>query len=141
VVANGRYVKVLDPATGRPLPEDNWVWSPQGLIAMHYPEMWGIVQFTVAEVGGVEVTAGSEDQADIRWLLRQAYYAQRNYRAQHGTFTDNWADLGLDPRAHGLTAAPKIQATANLFELAAPSRDGTGALYITQDGRLRQEQR
>jgi hypothetical protein len=27
------------------LPEDNWVWSPQGLIAMHYPEMWGFVHF------------------------------------------------------------------------------------------------
>jgi len=26
--------------------EDNWVWSPQGLIDMHIPEKWGYVQFT-----------------------------------------------------------------------------------------------
>jgi len=27
-------------------PEDNWVWSPQGVVDMHRPEMWGVVQFT-----------------------------------------------------------------------------------------------
>jgi hypothetical protein len=26
-------------------PEDNWVWSPQGVINMHVPEHWGYVQF------------------------------------------------------------------------------------------------
>ncbi len=26
-------------------PEDNWVWSPQGLINMHKPEKWGYVEF------------------------------------------------------------------------------------------------
>jgi hypothetical protein len=26
-------------------PEDNWVWSPQGLINMHVPERWGYVEF------------------------------------------------------------------------------------------------
>ena len=41
-VRDGQYVKVRDPATGRPLPEDNWVWSPQGIVNMHYPELWGI---------------------------------------------------------------------------------------------------
>ena len=25
--------------------EDNWVWSPQGLVDMHVPERWGVVQF------------------------------------------------------------------------------------------------
>ena len=27
------------------LPEDNWVWSPQGVIDMHLPERWGAVRF------------------------------------------------------------------------------------------------
>jgi hypothetical protein len=26
-------------------PEDNWVWSPQGLINMHVPDRWGYVEF------------------------------------------------------------------------------------------------
>jgi len=25
--------------------EDNWVWSPQGVINMHVPEQWGKVHF------------------------------------------------------------------------------------------------
>ena len=36
----GKYRKV--PNTK----EDNWVWSPQGVIDMHRPESWGIVQFS-----------------------------------------------------------------------------------------------
>ncbi|MEZ5351883.1 MAG: carbohydrate-binding family 9-like protein [Bryobacteraceae bacterium] len=27
------------------LKEDNWVWSPQGLVNMHIPEKWGVVVF------------------------------------------------------------------------------------------------
>jgi len=42
---DGRYRKRIDPATGKPFPEHNWVWSPQGQIDMHLPERWGIVTF------------------------------------------------------------------------------------------------
>jgi hypothetical protein len=27
------------------LPEDNWVWSPQGVVDMHLPQYWGVVHF------------------------------------------------------------------------------------------------
>ena len=36
------------------VPCDNWVWSPQGKINMHIPEMWGYVQFSALEVGSGE---------------------------------------------------------------------------------------
>jgi hypothetical protein len=40
-VVDGKYVK-----TPRELKaEDNWVWSPQGLIDMHQPEFWGYLRF------------------------------------------------------------------------------------------------
>jgi hypothetical protein len=35
----GGYRKIA----GRP--EHNWVWSPQGVVDMHRPEMWGLVEF------------------------------------------------------------------------------------------------
>jgi hypothetical protein len=38
-IVDGKYKKV----EGKP--EDNWVWSPQGVINMHRPEMWGYVHF------------------------------------------------------------------------------------------------
>ncbi len=38
-VIDGKFVK-------RPgLKEDNWVWSPQGVVDMHQPEQWGLVEF------------------------------------------------------------------------------------------------
>jgi Carbohydrate family 9 binding domain-like len=38
-IETGKYVKVPG------LHEDNWVWSPQGLIDMHVPDRWGYVRF------------------------------------------------------------------------------------------------
>jgi hypothetical protein len=39
-VEGGRYVKVANHA------EDNWVWSPQGIVNMHVPDRWGRVRFS-----------------------------------------------------------------------------------------------
>lgn len=44
-IVNGQYRKV--PNTK----EDNWVWSPQGVVDMHRPEKWGYVRFSTAPVG------------------------------------------------------------------------------------------
>jgi hypothetical protein len=38
-VMKGKYTKVPDA------PEHNWVWSPMGLIDMHVPQRWGIIEF------------------------------------------------------------------------------------------------
>lgn len=38
-VVGGKYEK------RKGLKEDNWVWSPQGVINMHVPEKWGVVIF------------------------------------------------------------------------------------------------
>lgn len=39
-----RYKRRTDNS-GKRLPENNWVWSPQGVINMHVPEKWGKVKF------------------------------------------------------------------------------------------------
>jgi hypothetical protein len=43
-VQGSGYVKRRGP-DGKVLPEANWVWSPQGVINMHIPERWGVVEF------------------------------------------------------------------------------------------------
>ncbi|MFC2102656.1 sugar-binding protein, partial [Bacteroidota bacterium] len=40
------YRKVTDPSTGKPVHEENWVWSPTGVINMHMPEHWGYADFS-----------------------------------------------------------------------------------------------
>lgn len=45
---NGKYVRIPTHGTKIPdgeHPEDNWVWSPQGVINMHLPEHWGKLKF------------------------------------------------------------------------------------------------
>jgi Carbohydrate family 9 binding domain-like len=45
LVEEGMYRKDAGATAARPHPEDNWVWSPQGVVNMHKPERWGVVRF------------------------------------------------------------------------------------------------
>lgn len=87
-IINGEYIKQTDPETGEQLPEENWSWSPQGVINMHYPEMWGIVQFS-DEPSGSNVRFTKNPADDYKWLMRVLYYRQIEYRQKTGQFAGN----------------------------------------------------
>ena len=42
---DGKSYKKRLQANGKPIPEHNWVWTPQGVVDMHVPEMWGYLYF------------------------------------------------------------------------------------------------
>jgi hypothetical protein len=90
------YKKKKDPSTGAALPEHNWVWSPQGAIAMHQPETWGFVQFSNTPFGKRARYIGQPNLEAIRWQLRQLYYKQKDWHKANGTYTDNAKQLGLE---------------------------------------------
>ncbi|HDZ41172.1 MAG TPA: carbohydrate-binding family 9-like protein [Bacteroidetes bacterium] len=93
VIEEGSYEKARDPETGRSYPEYNWVWSQQGLINMHYPERWGYLQFSEIKAGeGIAEFIVNPDE-DLKWSLRTLYYAQRNYAAEKGFYTQNIDEL------------------------------------------------
>jgi len=91
-IENGAYVKEVDPKTGKSLPENNWVWSPQGLVAMHYPEMWGCVRFT-----DMDNTTTMQQHPPRRRLspLLPLYYAQKLFFSQHSRFAGDASELDL----------------------------------------------
>ena len=130
VVEDGDYVRSLDNPPGRTRPEDNWVWSPQGIINMHYPEMWGIVQFSesISGLGSDSVAVSAVDR--VKWELRQVYYRQRSWFEVHKSFTDDLNDLGLGGTEWPVT----LQATGNLFQ-AGVAVNGR-VVRIRQDGRV-----
>jgi hypothetical protein len=74
-------------------PEDNWVWSAQGVVDMHRPEKWGYVRF--APVGGGSDPVPPDSTAAERTALHRVYYAERAYRAKRGAWTASLARLGL----------------------------------------------
>jgi len=132
-VEEGRYVKLTDPETGEPLDEDNWVWSPQGLIAMHYPEMWGIVEFVESET--TEANPDLTESERARWALRQLYYRQREHAAKHGSWARGAGELGLEsPPDADLSWPPSIYVTPSGFEATLALGDGRIA-HIAEDGR------
>lgn len=135
--ADGRYRKLTDAASGKPLAEDNWVWSPQGVINMHYPEMWGVVQFSGNSVGGVRDAWRADPAQAARWALREVYYAQRSYFTKHQRYATSLPQLGLKlaPVA-GYVWPPRINATPYQFSARLQARDGQSVLQIDHDGLL-----
>jgi len=141
-VRDGAYVKRLDPQTGKSLPEENWVWSPQGAVNMHMPERWGFVQFSDQAPGSDPAGAGTssfvEDPNErVKWALRRLYYRQRRFSAVNGVkYAADLAALDVASiRVEGLTFHPTLQVTESLYEITVPGFNGT-VVHIRQDGKV-----
>jgi hypothetical protein len=131
-IADGKYRKIK----GRP--ENNWVWSPQGVIDMHRPERWGYLQFSTAAPGKAAFVPDPTEPA--RQLLHRVYYAQRRYRDKHGKWAGSLVDLGLRDLDHAsVTGPPTLEATTSLFEATVELKD-PGAKprrwHIRQDAKV-----
>jgi len=92
-VENGRYKKVINPHTGKPLPEDNWVWSPQGVINMHCPETWGFVQFSGLVAGKGKEPFQPNPEEKVKEELRALYFVQRKYYSNYKRFAANLIEI------------------------------------------------
>jgi len=136
-VKDGKYAKVADPATGKPLPEDNWVWAPTGLINIHYPEMWGYVQFSDQTAGEGKDTFILRPEEAAKRALRQVYYKQKSHFLNRGTYADRLADLGLgEMRIKGYIWPPQVRATENQWKAWLERENGQGRVIIFSDGRV-----
>jgi len=131
-LADGKYRRV--PGTK----EDNWVWSPQGVIDMHRPETWGYVQFSTARPGTDRLRP--DPAAPARSLLHTIYYAQRTYANKHGRWARTLSELGLAQIWHEtLTVAPRLEITESGFEATVEiqeSRRKHRRWHIRQDSRV-----
>ncbi|MDO3642520.1 carbohydrate-binding family 9-like protein [Mucilaginibacter sp. L3T2-6] len=111
---DGKYEKLKD-SNGHNLPEHNWVWSPQGLINMHYPERWGYVQFAKGRAAGEEfVLPYAEKQKKYLWAL---YYRQKQWFESHERYKTDLKDLEM-PREITIDGKPnelKMEATPHQF--------------------------
>jgi hypothetical protein len=82
------YQKKNDPKTGTPLPEQNWVWSSMGEIAMHIPERWGRLEFSSANIKSEPVRFTNQRQKDgFRIWLWMGGHAQWGSQQWDSVFT------------------------------------------------------
>ncbi len=131
-VENGNYVKRTD-ASGNVLREDNWVWSPQGLVAMHYPEMWGIVQFSEQPAGSQVPQVQITEEDRVKWKLRQVYYAQKEYFREHGKYASG-TELPGSLKQSEFFENLQIFLTPSMFEARIANDSDQSVWYIRQDG-------
>ena len=92
-INDGRYIKKINPETNKPYAEYNWVWSPQGVIDMHQPETWGMVQFSEIEVGKGQAEFIIDVSENCKWELRKLYDAQRKYFSDFQRYSYDLNDL------------------------------------------------
>jgi len=139
---DGKIVKRTDAGTGKPLAEDNWVWSPQGLVNMHYPEMWGVVHFVDDQNGRLVIDeladAAPPKISRMQWQLRRIYYAERDYYDAHGGYTDDLAVLGVEAPPQERRPYPwPPTLTASERQWMALLQSGTLFVSIDTEGRAR----
>lgn len=119
-VVEGKYRKVPHR------PEDNWVWSPQGVIDMHRPERWGFVQFSTAAPGSAKFhpdpTLGARDR------LMEIYYLQKAYAKRHRRYAGSLAELGISDGS--------IEMTATATGFTATTRAGSRVVHVREDSKL-----
>ena len=78
-VAGKSYIKKKDQ-DGKNLPEFNWVWSPQRVIAMHEPEFWGTVTFSDLKADQRPDFISDFGSEEVRQLL---YYIHRTQKSHY----------------------------------------------------------
>lgn len=130
---NGTYRKEVDPSTGRLYAEDNWVWSPQGVVNMHLPENWGYLQFTTSVDSKKNIPFRLSPDEAVKSELRKIYYAQKKYISQNKRYAsspDELKELSTDAQYH-----VDIKTTRSLFEATAFVDSSQWLWHIDQSGR------
>jgi len=133
-----RYEKAIDPATDKPLPEHNWVWSPPGKINMHEPEKWGYLRF-VTEAPEAVFAPGPESH--LKWALRELYYRQRAYHEAEGRYARRFDELGLSRvRVAGQSVAVNMSGNGIQYLISIARAGDPRTWYIDQSGRTWSDQ-
>ncbi|HEV3345141.1 MAG TPA: sugar-binding protein [Pirellulales bacterium] len=132
-IAAGKYQKTANTR------EDNWVWSPQGIVDMHRPERWGYVQFSTASAGSATFTPDRALRG--REALLEIYHLQKAFHRKHERWAASLAEIGIDPpNLTGLSGAPRLTTTADGFRAVVEiplAENETQAWSIRRDSRLR----
>lgn len=91
---NNEYVKVPNSS------EDNWVWSPTGVVDIHRPERWARVLFSPKHCDSNEVF--EDFTYPIRSALMAVYYHQRSYFERNKEYASTFKILDYESQATSL---------------------------------------
>lgn len=138
-VKDGKYVRKRD-SIGKLFPEHYSVWSPQGIINLHYPERWGYVLFsdTLPVLAFLSV-----ETENLKLLLWKYYYLQQEFKREYGKYANTIKKLNkkyrriIDPVSQ--SARIEMEATDHLFRVQCFLPALNTNMSINQDGEVYQE--
>lgn len=128
-IAGGEYHKIAGK------PEYNWVWSPQGLIAMHYPERWGYLFFSHAITGEMHKEYRVPHLELGKEYLRQLYYKQKQYYMDKGHYAKSLKALKAKPfKIYDYKVKTKYEYTSQGYIITLGPGQGLPQICIREDG-------
>ena len=128
-IENNEYSRELNSKTGKPKKEDNWVWSPQGVVSMHIPEKWGYVYFSDKKSGETDEWEIPTDE-HLKRELYKSFYAVRGNK-----FINN--NQELDPiQLSNKYIMPKIIQNKKGWVVQVKSPFTNKIMNISQDGKF-----
>ena len=123
---NGCYEKKKD-STGRALKEYNWVWSAPGIINMHFPERWGLIQYSTHKVGEQAVLFQTPEEEELTPYLWLIYYKQQNFYKKNGKYAVSLNQLKLPNEikdAYGESVQLTMSSNDSTFVVTIKSKSG-----------------
>ncbi len=79
-VINGKYSR--KKVNNKYIAEDNWVWSPIGIVNMHYPERWGYIHF----IDALDTAVPYPKSQNIEQFTWNLYYLQNIFKNKHNKY-------------------------------------------------------
>jgi len=132
-VVEGEYKKIINPDTQKPIPEDNWVWSPQGVINMHLPEKWGYIVFTEQHSARKFTLLEVDTFFEEKQVLLNLYQKQKEFYLLNKRFAGSLFEL--DKQGRQSATHIFIEATSRQFLIS--SRQANGAtIFIDHNKRI-----
>jgi hypothetical protein len=130
------YEKRKHPESNKTLPENNWVWSPQGVINMHFPERWGYAQFSGAKSGTGKKSFELPFAEEAKKYLRLIYYKQVDFIRGNKSYAKDLKDIEMPDKiklSNGQSATIKLLSTGTKY--TATIECLSGKWEITDDSK------
>ncbi|WP_321371170.1 carbohydrate-binding family 9-like protein [uncultured Draconibacterium sp.] len=133
-ITDGKYTRKTSD-DGILIPEDNWVWSPQGVINMHFPERWGLIQFTSESPETTHATFELPEEELLARHLWHVFYAQRDYHREHKTYCNDLSKLGIQAngKKNNSDFSIEMNASKNTYTATLTTNNNL-MISIDQDG-------
>ncbi|TLX75355.1 hypothetical protein E9993_10695 [Labilibacter sediminis] len=138
-VVSGIYKKMINSQTGKKYPGEEWVWSPMAGYPVNMVELWGECHF-----GSDDMTYALKQQInhqrEIKWELRNVYYAQHIHFNKHKRYAKKVAglkDIGFDLSA--LIYKPDIKSSKKGFTIEIKDPQTHKQWRIDDEGRISSE--